>query len=118
MRTRLLVPAVVTLAAAALVLLLAPAAVEARTVDGKAIFLAQKCNMCHGVAAAGIEATTKSEKMKGPALDGLAAAKGAEWTTQYLKKEVDIEGKKHPKEAKISDDEMKALVDWLVAQKK
>src|SRR6185312_3676763 len=36
--------------------------------DGKALFLAQKCNMCHNVPAAGIERTVKSEKMAGPDL--------------------------------------------------
>ena len=86
--------------------------------DGKALFLAQKCNTCHSISTAGIEATTKSEKMKGPDLVGVVAEKGAEWTTQYLKKLVDLNGKKHGKEVKLSDGEMATLVGWLEQQKK
>lgn len=86
--------------------------------DGKAIFLAQKCNLCHGVSAATIEATTKSEKMKGPDLTGKAAERGVEWTTKWLKKEVDLEGKKHGKSFTGTDEELAALVAWLAQQKK
>jgi len=86
--------------------------------DGKAIFLAQKCNLCHSVGVASIEATTKSEKMKGPDLAGKAAERGGEWTTKWLKKEVDLAGKKHAKQFTGSDEEMAALVAWLAQQKK
>ena len=34
-----------------------PKAAAAAAPDGKAIFLAQKCNLCHSVSAAGIERT-------------------------------------------------------------
>jgi cytochrome c2 len=85
---------------------------------GKEIFLAQKCNMCHSISVAGIEATTKSEKMKGPDLTGVVEKKGAEWTTKYLTKQVDMNDKKHGKEVKLSPEEMKDLLDWLAAQKK
>ena len=37
---------------------------------GKAAFVANKCNLCHAVSSAAVEATTKSEKMKGPDLKG------------------------------------------------
>ena len=67
---------VITLAMLALVYSgpgVAPAAAQAaKVLDGKQIFLAQKCNLCHAVSPAGIAATTKSEKMKGPDLVGLS----------------------------------------------
>jgi len=94
------------------------AAAPARGADGKEIFLAQKCNTCHSVQVAGIEATTKSEKMKGPDLTGVVAEKGAEWTLKFLHKEIDLEGKKHGKELKLSPEETKTLIDWLASQKK
>ena len=94
------------------------AAAPARAADGKEIFLAQKCNLCHSISVAGVEATTKSEKMKGPDLTGVAAEKGGEWVLKFLHKEVDLNGKKHGKELKLTPEETKALVDWLVAQKK
>jgi mono/diheme cytochrome c family protein len=94
------------------------AAAPARGADGKEIFLAQKCNTCHSVQAAGIEATTKSEKMKGPDLTGVVAEKGAEWALKFLHKEVDLDGKKHGKELKLSPEETNTLIAWLEAQKK
>ncbi len=48
-----------------------PAVAQApKVLDGKQIFLAQKCNLCHSVPPAGIAATVKSERMKGPDLVG------------------------------------------------
>jgi hypothetical protein len=40
-----------------------PTTTDKVTFDGKEIFLAQKCDLCHTVSSAGIEAKTKSDKM-------------------------------------------------------
>ena len=85
-------------------------------VDGKAIFLAQKCNMCHSVPPAGIEKTTKSEKMAGPDIVNLKT--DAATLTKYLRKQADLNGKKHVKGFTGSDEELGALVAWMLAQKK
>jgi hypothetical protein len=85
--------------------------------DGKKIFLDSKCNLCHAVSSAGIDATTTSDKIKGPNLTGIVAGKGADWTTKWLHKAVDLDGKKHPVEFKGSDADMATLVSWLQAQK-
>lgn len=116
---RLVSTTMLTLLLVALVALVIPAAntSAAEAAAGQEIFLAQKCNMCHSVSSAGIEATAKSEKMKGPDLTNIAAEKGAEWVTSFLKKEVDLDGKKHMKGFSGSDEELKTLVEWLVAQK-
>ena len=84
--------------------------------DGKAIFLAQKCNMCHAVSTAGIEATTKVASMKGP--DLVNVKQDAAAITKFLHKETEMNGKKHPKEVKLPDADTKALIDWILAQKK
>ena len=96
------------------------AAGEGSTVpEGQKLFVEQyKCNMCHSVSSAGIEAKAKSEKMRGPDLTGVVADKGAEWTTQFIKREVKLDDKEHKKEWKGSDDDLKALVDWLATQNK
>lgn len=108
-----LVLAVVPTAASAL-----PAG-EADTLDGKAIFLAQKCELCHSVSTAGIEAKAKSDKMKGPDLVGVVTAEhDADWMVDYLRKAADLEGKKHGKAFTGSDEELGALVSWLADQKK
>ena len=85
---------------------------------GKTIFInQQKCNLCHSVSTQGIEAKTKSDKLKGPDLIGLADKYKAEWIGRYLKKKVDKNGKYHTKSFKGTDEELQALVDWLLEQK-
>lgn len=112
--------ALVTLPLLALLAIGLPRAAEAqgKTLDGKQIFLAQKCNMCHSVSSAGITATMKSEKMKGPDLTNLAAKQDAKALNEYLRKKAPINGKKHGKEFTGSDEELGALIAWLQAQKK
>lgn len=84
--------------------------------DGKQIFLAQKCNLCHSVSSAGIEKTMKS--MTAPDLTNLAAKQDAGTLTKFLRKEGEINGKKHGKGFTGSDEELGALVSWLQQQKK
>ena len=55
-----------TVALLALVSSLAVGAAD--KLDGKAIFLSNKCNTCHSVPTAEITRTTKSEKVAGPDL--------------------------------------------------
>jgi mono/diheme cytochrome c family protein len=109
-------------AAAALLVLLSTAPVvtvgvaqAAEPPDGKQIFLAPKCNRCHSIPPAGIEATTTSDKLKGPDLVDLDH--DAEWLEKYLIKEVELCGKLHKKELKGTDEVLDAVVDWLLAQK-
>ena len=96
----------------------APAAAQAaKVLDGKQIFLAQKCNLCHSIPPAGITATTKSEKMKGP--DLVAESKrDAKLLNGFLRKTSDIGGKKHAKQFTGSDEELGALIAWLQKQEK
>lgn len=96
----------------------APAAAQgAKVLDGKQIFMAQKCNLCHSVSPAGITATTKSDKMKGPDLVG-GAKRDAKLLNSYLRKTADINGKKHSKQFTGSDEELGALIAWLQKQEK
>lgn len=82
--------------------------------DGKAVFLDQRCNLCHSVSTAGIEAKTRSETMRGPDLVDLD--RDAEWLEGWLKKEIELDGEKHKKAFTGSDEELAALIDWLLAQ--
>ena len=80
---------------------------------GQALFTdTHKCNMCHAVPAAGIEAKTKSEKMKGGDLGGKIEAEFAE-IAAYVRKEGELDGKTHKKPFKGTDEELKAIIDWL-----
>lgn len=90
-----------------------PATAQApKVLDGKQIFLAQKCNLCHSVPPAGIAATVKSERMKGPDLVGLSK-RDATLLNGYLRKTANINGKKHGKQFTGSDEEIGALIAWL-----
>lgn len=80
---------------------------------GQATFIAQKCNTCHAVEAVGIEAKVKSEKMKGPDLSKAAERHDVEWLAKFIKKEVDLDDKLHSTEFKGTDEELKAIVEWL-----
>lgn len=94
----------------------APAAAAGAAPDGKAIFLAQKCNMCHSIEAQGIARTSKSEKTKGPDLGGLSKRHNADWTKKWLNKEEQLNGKKHLMAFKGTPQELDALVAWLQTQ--
>ncbi len=110
MRTR---TALLTLLAAAASI--AFAAVPAEAADGKAVFLAEKCNLCHAVSSAGIEATTKSEAMKGPDLSTTGPHDPAA-LAKYLRQEETMDGKKHKKAFKGTDEDLQALIAWLNEQ--
>jgi len=86
--------------------------------DGKQIFLAQKCNVCHSVSSAGIVRTTKSEKMAGPDLTNTAAKEEAAKLVKYLRKELEVNGKKHGKAFTGTEAELGAVIAWLQEQKK
>ena len=110
-----------TLSILAIVCLLAafysgPAAQAQAAKDGKQIFRDQKCDTCHSVPTASITATTTSEKMKGP--DLVNVKEDAKTLTAFLTRTADLKGKKHPKEVKLSDADLSALINWILAQKK
>ena len=110
--------AVAALGVVALALVAVAATAEEEAVPaGQQEYLDQKCNMCHSVSTVGIEAKTKSEKMKGPDLVNLADSYEADWLVKYVKDEVEKEGESHGRPFKGSDEELQVLVDWLLEQK-
>jgi hypothetical protein len=84
--------------------------------DGKGIFLAQKCDMCHAVPSQGIQAKVTSANMKGPDIAGKPTASG-EQMAKYLRKQAQINGKDHKKEFTGTDEELRALVAWMESLK-
>lgn len=89
---------------------------SAQSADGQAIFLAQKCNLCHSVDSAGIQRTSKSEKTKGPDLGGVTKRHDAEWIKRWLNKQEQLNGKKHLTSFKGTPQEADALIAWLGKQ--
>ena len=84
---------------------------------GQSAFLANKCNLCHSVSPAGIVATTKSEKMKGPDLKGVVAKIGIDEAKKWVTKQVEKDGKKHAKEYKGTPADLDLILTWLETQK-
>ncbi|MBM2814199.1 MAG: hypothetical protein HW421_961 [Ignavibacteria bacterium] len=101
--------------AAALFIGLGANAQDAAKKDGKTIFVDAKCNMCHFVNSQGIEC--KKKDTKAPELSAIGKEKIADYFTKYLKKEVDIEGKKHPVSFKGDDADLATLTAWLESLK-
>jgi cytochrome c2 len=83
---------------------------------GAELFLAAKCNMCHGVASADIMAKSKSEKMLGPDLGGVTERYDAEWISKYMRKQVQKDEKDHKKEYKGTEEDLTAMIQWLGQQ--
>lgn len=85
---------------------------------GRQVFEAQKCSLCHGVEALGIEAKTKSEKLRGKDLSNIGAERDAEWLGKFLRHEQELDGAMHKKEFKGTDEELQALLEWLGTMRK
>ena len=92
----------------------APASGGKVVLDGKAIFTAQKCDMCHAVTSAEVKATSK---IKAPDLSAVTV-RDAGVLGQYLRKKAPLGGKPHVKAFMGSDEELGALIAWLQKQAK
>lgn len=81
---------------------------------GKSLFIKKyECNECHSVKLDKIAATTKSDNMKGPDLSGYSTDHSLADLATYARKEADLDGKKHLKPFKGTDEELQAIIDWL-----
>ncbi|HVS01865.1 MAG TPA: cytochrome c [Thermoanaerobaculia bacterium] len=81
--------------------------------QGKALFLAQKCDLCHGLASLGIEARASSQTMRGPDLDTVGQRHDADRIAAFVSQRVEFDGAVHKKGWKGSDEELQALAAWL-----
>jgi len=105
----------IVLAMAALALSVAPGvfAEEGSKTEGRAAFDEHKCLMCHGVAAQDLKPKAKSEKMLGPDLSGFKSDVEFPKMVAYMRGESAIDGAKHKKPFKGTDEELQAIIDWL-----
>lgn len=83
---------------------------------GKAVFAANKCETCHSVKAEGI--TQKMASSKAPDLSALGKEVTADFVAKFLKKQVDLDGKKHMKEFTGKDEDLQALAKWVESMNK
>ena len=80
--------------------------------DGKSIFLDNKCNKCHTVKSQDIK-LVDDEPSDAPDLSNVGSKHDSDFLHKWLKKEVTIDDKKHPKQFKGSDGDLGILVNWL-----
>ncbi|HLP15075.1 MAG TPA: c-type cytochrome [Bacteroidota bacterium] len=78
--------------------------------DGKAIFTASKCVMCHSVESAGIKKAPKKTDLS-------AVEMKTEKIETYLMKESDLNGKKHAVKFNGSKEDLAVVAKWLASQK-
>lgn len=89
---------------------------DAKTPEGKKIFLENKCQSCHSVQTAQIvrkTEDTESTELKPPDLSGVGLEHKAEWLMRYLQKKEKLDGEKHPKRFRGNDEELGTLTKWL-----
>ena len=91
---------------------------QVEAADGKALFESKKCNLCHSIESQGI--TKKSEKMKGAELsDAGNMVESADALKKFLTQEtMGKDGKKHQKKWSGTDEELDAIVTWVMSLKK
>lgn len=95
----------------------AEAGAETAPSDVPEVFTAGRCNLCHSIESHGVDRRSKSEKTKGPDLSDVGSRHSAEWMASWLRQEETLDGETHEREYKGSDEELKALVDWLATLK-
>ena len=86
---------------------------QSSELDGKQIFENSKCIKCHSVES--LEITSKKDEPVD--LSNVGASGDAEFLKKYLLKEETRNDKKHKTKFKGSDEELNALVDWLLTLK-
>ena len=85
---------------------------QEKPIDPIKMFTDKKCNSCHSINVIGIAKT--NEKSRAPDLSNVYE-KGPDFLTKYLKKEAEINGKKHGIAWHGTEDELKAMVGWLMS---
>jgi cytochrome c1 len=77
--------------------------------DGKQIFIDNKCSNCHSVVS--MEITSKKDNTVD--LSNVGSELNADLIKSYLLKELKINEKEHKLKFKGTDEELNALVNWL-----
>jgi mono/diheme cytochrome c family protein len=92
------------------------AADTAAPAAGQKLFMDKKCNTCHSIDS--LKITKKLASSKAPDLSKVGAEQNAEWIQKWLKKEVELHGKKHTPAWAGTPEEAKTLSEWLATLKK
>jgi len=83
----------------------------------KEIFVAQKCVKCHSIDAQGVETTSKKDPSEISDLSEVGSKHDQAAISAYLKRESEMNGKKHKYKFKGTDEEFETVVAWLASLK-
>jgi cytochrome c551/c552 len=81
--------------------------------DGKTIFEEAKCATCHSIDSQGVETRKKTPKTVD--LSKLHGDHDAAFWMGYLKKDENLNDKKHPIAFKGDDADLEIMINWLIA---
>jgi hypothetical protein len=107
----------------------AAAPAKAEDAAGLKIFKQAKCTQCHSIDALKISKVKSDEdeeavldengkKIEPPDLSAVGKDHDAAWFAKWLKKEVEVEGHKHKKKFKGSEEDLKVISEWLASDLK
>jgi mono/diheme cytochrome c family protein len=86
---------------------------EEKKLDPKTIFADKKCSSCHSIESAGIVKKSGGMKTGPPDLSTIGSKHDAAWMAKFVQKNESLNGKKHMIKFAGSDEELKALTQWL-----
>jgi mono/diheme cytochrome c family protein len=86
---------------------------KAAQLDGKTIFVNNKCSNCHSIKTQGIKGKRPEGGAKPSDLSNTGAKLKPEWIEKWLNKEETLYGKKHMKKFKGTPEELHILAEWL-----
>ena len=88
----------------------------ASAADAKELFVASKCVKCHSIESQGVAATPKAgDEGEVKDLSKVGNERTADWIQKFLRKQADIEGKKHKLKFRGSDADLETLATWLAS---
>ena len=86
--------------------------------DAKELFVASKCVKCHSIESQGVAAKPKEgDEDKVHDLSKVGAERNAEWIQKFLRKQAELDGKKHKLKFRGSDADLQTLATWLASLK-
>jgi mono/diheme cytochrome c family protein len=83
---------------------------------GRKVFLDNKCTRCHEVSSQGIASTRDEAESEGKEpvdLSDVGSKHDAAWIEGFLQRRETLDGHKHKKKFRGTDEELQALVAWL-----
>jgi hypothetical protein len=88
---------------------------------GRKVFLDSKCTRCHEISSQDIASTRDPEESEGKEpvdLSDVGSKHDAAWIQGFLEKREELDGHKHKKKFRGSEEELQALVSWLTTLRK